>query len=49
VEQILLSIQLMLNEPNIYSPANIDASNQYSKDKDGYKKKVLQLVQSSLD
>jgi len=49
VEQILLSIQLMLNEPNVYSPANIDASKQYSNDKEGYKKKVLHLVQSSLD
>lgn len=49
VEQIILSVMLMLNEPNIDSPANIDAAKQYRDDPEGYRKKVRKLAQKSLD
>lgn len=39
----------MLNEPNIDSPANIDAAKQYRDDREAYKKKVRKLAQKSLD
>ena len=39
----------MLNEPNIDSPANIDAAKMYRDDREGYKKKVRKLAQKSLD
>jgi ubiquitin-conjugating enzyme E2 G1 len=40
---------LMLNEPNIDSPANIDAAKQYRDDPENYRKKVRKLAQKSLD
>lgn len=39
----------MLNEPNISSPANIDAAKQFRDDIVGYKKKVRALVAKSMD
>merc|ERR1712146_780977 len=38
VEAILISVISMLNDPNIESPANLDASVQFRDDLDGYKK-----------
>lgn len=49
VEQIILSVMCMLNDPNIDSPANIDAAKMYRDDREGYKKKVRKLAQKSLD
>ena len=49
VEQILVSVVSMLNEPNCDSPANIDASVQFRDHKEEYKKKVRQLVLKSMD
>lgn len=49
VEQILLSVISMLNEPNTDSPANIDASVNLRNDPEGYKKKVRRLVIKSMD
>jgi ubiquitin-conjugating enzyme E2 G1 len=49
VEQILLSVQSMLNEPNTSSPANVDASVQFRDDFPAYKKKVRAIVRKSLD
>ena len=49
VEQILVSVVSMLNEPNCDSPANIDASVQFRDHNEEYKKKVRQLVLKSMD
>ena len=44
VEAILISVISMLNDPNIDSPANLDASVQFKSDKEGYNKKVRRLA-----
>ena len=49
VEQILLSVISMLNDPNIDSPANIQAGYQLRKDPEEYKKKVRKLVLKSAE
>ena len=38
VEAILISVISMMNDPNIESPANLDASVQFRDDFEGYKK-----------
>ncbi|GMG56475.1 unnamed protein product [Ambrosiozyma monospora] len=47
MSQEILSIVSFLDDPNINSPANVDASNKFRDDKDGYKVKVLQDVERS--
>lgn len=47
VESVLISIVSLLEDPNVSSPANIDASVELRKSPDAYKKKVLQEVQRS--
>lgn len=47
VESVLISIVSLLEDPNVNSPANIDASVELRKNPDAYKKKVLQEVQRS--
>ncbi|KAL6120380.1 hypothetical protein NUSPORA_02897 [Nucleospora cyclopteri] len=49
VRTICISIMSMLNDPNICSPANVDASKQYRDDKEGYKKKVKELLEKHAD
>ena len=49
VEAILLSVISMMNDPNISSPANIDASVQYRDDRDTYNTKVRRLAQRAAD
>ena len=49
VEAILISVISMLNDPNIESPANLDASLQFRDDREGYNKKVRQLTAKSID
>lgn len=49
VEQILISVISMLNDPNCDSPANIDAGVMLRNSPDKYKKKVRQLVMKSMD
>lgn len=44
VESIILSVISMLNDPNIDSPANIDAAIEYRDNIDSYKKKVRKLT-----
>lgn len=44
VEAVLLSVISMLNDPNISSPANIDASVQYRDDRPTYDQKVRRLA-----
>ncbi|KAG0684085.1 hypothetical protein C6P40_003505 [Pichia californica] len=47
VESVLLSIISLLEDPNINSPANVEASICYRKQKNAYKEKVLQDVEKS--
>eukprot|EP00347_Sterkiella_histriomuscorum_P010761 403375019 len=49
VESIVLSVISMLNDPNISSPANIDAAVEYRDNYDSYKKKVRKLTIQSVD
>jgi len=47
VTTILLSIISLLSAPNISSPANVDASVEWRKDKEVYRKRVAQLVEKA--
>ncbi|GMF01041.1 unnamed protein product [Ambrosiozyma monospora] len=47
VESVLVSIVSFLEDPNINSPANIDASNSFRDDKEGYRVRVLEDVERS--
>ena len=49
VEQILVSVIAMLNEPNVSSPANVDAAVQYRDDPRGYRRRVRELVARTLE
>ncbi|MCA9749081.1 MAG: ubiquitin-conjugating enzyme E2 [Romboutsia sp.] len=44
---ILLSIQSLLNDPNVKSPANVEAANLYEHDVEKYKEKVRDIVELS--
>lgn len=47
VESVLLSVLSLLDDANIDSPANVDASKMYRDDKDGYKKIVQRDLEAS--
>ena len=49
VEAILVSVLSMMVDPNLDSPANIDAAVHMKNDPDGYKKRVRQLVRKSVE
>ncbi len=49
MEAILLSVISMLNDPNIDSPANIDASVEFRNNREEYNKKVRRLTAESVD
>lgn len=49
VEQVLVSVIAMLNEPNISSPANVDAAKEFRDDPKAYKRRVRALVAKTLD
>lgn len=49
VSSILISIISLLNDPNIESPANVDAAKLYRDDFVAYKKRVRLSVRRSLD
>lgn len=49
VEQILVSVIAMLNEPNISSPANVDAAVQFRDDPKGYRRKVREIVAKTME
>eukprot|EP00389_Voromonas_pontica_P004847 GDKH01007210.1.p1 GENE.GDKH01007210.1~~GDKH01007210.1.p1 ORF type:complete len:168 (-),score=24.51 GDKH01007210.1:136-639(-) len=49
VEQILVSVISMLGEPNLDSPANIDAAKEMKSDIPAYKKRVRQLVRKTVE
>lgn len=44
---VLLSIQSLLNDPNIKSPANLEAAKLFAEDIEAYKKKIKSTVESS--
>ena len=45
----MLSVISMLNDPNIESPANLDAAIEYRDNSEAYKKKVRKLTQQSVE
>jgi len=47
VSTILLSVISLLSSPNFSSPANIDASVEWRKNPDAYKKRIQRLVQKA--
>ena len=49
VESIILSVISMLNDPNIDSAANIDASVQWRDNRAQYNTKVRQLTNKSME
>ena len=49
VESILISVISMLNDPNLDSPANIDAAKNFKEDIEAFNKKVKKLTQLSVE
>ena len=49
VESIILSVISMLIDPNIDSPANLDAAKEYRDNREAYQKKVRRLTIQSVD
>ena len=49
VEGILVSVLSMLLDPNLSSPANLDAANQYKEDPVGWKKRVRRLARKTVE
>ena len=49
VEQVLISVLSLLNEPNGDSPANIDASKMMREDKKEFRRRVRKTVEKSLE
>lgn len=49
IESILLSVISMLNDPNIDSPANLDAAIEFREQREVYNKKVRILAAKSVD
>ncbi|CAG9332672.1 unnamed protein product [Blepharisma stoltei] len=49
VESILLSVISMLNDPNLDSPANMDAAIQFRDDRANYWRRVRRLAQQSVE
>jgi len=48
VESVLVSVMSMLAEPNIDSPANVDAAVQYRDEREAYEEAVMATVEASL-
>ena len=48
VEHILLSVISMLIDPNLESPANVDAAIMFKNDRVNYDKKIKQLAKKSM-
>jgi ubiquitin-conjugating enzyme E2 G1 len=49
VSSILLSVISMLSDPNLDSPANIEAAKQYREDAKGYRRRIARCVRKSQD
>ncbi|KNC48974.1 ubiquitin carrier protein [Thecamonas trahens ATCC 50062] len=48
VETVLISVRSLLGDPNLSSPANIDAGVEYRNDMDAYKARLRELCEKSL-
>lgn len=48
VKEIILSILSILNEPNLSSPANVDAAKEYKNDIESFKKKVRMSLEEEI-
>jgi len=46
---VLVSVLSMLVDPNLNSPANMDAAVMYKNERDEWKKKVKRLVRKSVE
>eukprot|EP00915_Cephaloidophora_sp_WS-2016_P003332 GHVH01004466.1.p1 GENE.GHVH01004466.1~~GHVH01004466.1.p1 ORF type:complete len:165 (+),score=26.39 GHVH01004466.1:198-692(+) len=49
VESILISVISMLSDPNLDSPANVDAAKMMKEDLEGYKRRVRRLAEKTLE
>ena len=49
VESIIVSVISMLNDPNLSTPANVDAAKHYKESPTEYKKKVKKLAAKSIE
>ena len=49
MEQILVSVISMLNDPNIDSPANVDAAKEFRDNRSAWENRVKKLVLQSMD
>ena len=49
VESVILSVISMLNDPNLESPANLEASKQFKDEPEAYRKKVKRLATLSVE
>ena len=47
ISTILVSIQSLLTDPNINSPANVEASNLYTNNLKEYNKKIKKMIQEN--
>jgi ubiquitin-conjugating enzyme E2 R len=46
-ETILLSVISLLSDPNIYSPANVDAGVEWRDKKDAFRRRVKKLIEKA--
>lgn len=49
MEQILVSVISMLNDPNVDSPANVDAAKEFRDNRSAWENRVKKLVLQSMD
>lgn len=49
VRTVVISILSLLNDPNINSPANVDAAKQFRDDPDGFKKQVASTLEANCE
>lgn len=49
LSQVLVSVLSMLSEPNVDSPANVDAAKMFRDDPKAYRRRVRECVERSLD
>eukprot|EP01017_Pseudomicrothorax_dubius_P042068 TRINITY_DN6819_c0_g1_i7.p1 TRINITY_DN6819_c0_g1~~TRINITY_DN6819_c0_g1_i7.p1 ORF type:complete len:180 (-),score=42.40 TRINITY_DN6819_c0_g1_i7:114-605(-) len=48
-EDVLISVLSLLNDPNLDSPANIDAAVQFRNEREAYKKKVKAIARKTME
>lgn len=47
MEAVIVSVNSMLIDPNLDSPANVDAAKMFREKRDEYNKKIRQLAEKS--